>query len=138
MQNSAFYYKISVQNHDFGHCGPSKNTNYVTLPMPVTQLKNLLESGRKGGSEDSLEGLVQRARDMQDLTVFVQGVLPAELADNLLAASLRDDGEMVLICRSSAWASRLRFETDELLAAAINNGVKATSCRVTVSHTDNR
>lgn len=104
--------------------------------MPVTQLKDLLESAQKGGATDSLEGLVQRARDMQDLTVILQDVLAAELADNLLAASLRDDGEMVLICRSSAWASRIRFESDELLKTARENGVEASSCRVTVSHAD--
>lgn len=100
--------------------------------MSVIQLKKLLKSG----SNNSLDALVKRAKKMQDLTGVLQAALSDELGDNLLSASLREDGEMVLICQTSAWASRIRFESEALLLAANENGYPATSCRVTVSHAD--
>ena len=42
-------------------------------------------------------------------------------------------GDLVVIEISSAWASRLRYETDALLAAARNMGLSPTACRVRVS-----
>ncbi|MEL7187609.1 MAG: DciA family protein [Pseudomonadota bacterium] len=51
----------------------------------------------------------------------------------IVAANLRDDGELVVICASSAWAARLRYQTDILLKAARDAGVKASACRVRVA-----
>ena len=54
----------------------------------------------------------------------------------VIAANVRDDGELVVICESPAWASRLRFAADTLLEAAIAHGAAATRCTVRVSRND--
>ena len=97
--------------------------------MKAKKLENLLNSGPSGG----LQALIRTARDMGDLTVAIRAALPAELADHVVAANLRDDGQLVIICRSSAWASRIRFESEALLEAAIARGFDATSLRVSVT-----
>jgi hypothetical protein len=51
----------------------------------------------------------------------------------IVAANLRENGDLVVIAISSAWASRLRYETDALLAAARKSGVSAQSCRIRVA-----
>lgn len=97
--------------------------------MTITRIDYLL----KTGAGDSLTEIVQRAQDMQALTAALRAALAPEAAERLVAANLRDDGELVLVCASSAWASRLRFEAEMLLAAARAAGFTADSLRVTVS-----
>ena len=69
--------------------------------MPATKLENLLKSGAGG----SLEKLIQTAQNMDTLTGILRATLEPDAATHLLAASLRDDGQLVVICSSSAWAS---------------------------------
>ena len=97
--------------------------------MSVTRLKNLLKSSPGG----DLDSLVERARQMGELTQRLQAVLEPGLASSLQAANLREDGALVLICQSSTWAARLRFEADKLMEAARSGGADVTSCKVTVS-----
>lgn len=97
--------------------------------MPIIRLENLL----KPGSDSNLAEIIQNAKKLEGLTVTLRGQLETEAASHLLAANVRDDGELVLICSSSAWASRLRFDSQALLEAANAAGVPATSCRVTVA-----
>lgn len=70
---------------------------------------------------------------MGELTQMLKAGLEPELAQNLLAANLRDDGELVLICSSSAWAARLRFHAQALQEIAASAGARASRCRVTVA-----
>ena len=51
----------------------------------------------------------------------------------IVAANVRDDGALIVIAASSAWANRLRFETEALLEAARSVGVNAHTCRIRVS-----
>ena len=96
--------------------------------MPITKLENLLKS-----SENSnLEKVIQRAQTMDTLTTAVRAGLPVELAENLIAANLRDDGELVLLCSTSAWAARLRFETDSAVDAIEKQGHTVDRCQVKV------
>ena len=97
--------------------------------MPARKLENLLKSGSSG----TLEKIIQTAQNMDSLTAALRAALPPDVADNLLAANVRDDGEMVVICRSSAWASRIRFESEALKDAAAKAGFEAGSVRVSVS-----
>lgn len=97
--------------------------------MPTTKLEDLLKSPRAG----DLNTLIRRARDMDSLGTALKGSLASELAEQLVGANLRNDGELVLVCSSSAWASRLRFEGETLLGAARAAGFDASSMRVTVS-----
>jgi len=97
--------------------------------MPVKKLENLLNSGTSG----TLGELIRTARNMDSLTSALRAALDPEVAGNLLAANVRADGELVVICRSSAWASRIRFEAQALLAAASDAGFNADTVRVSVS-----
>ena len=97
--------------------------------MTIIRLNNLLKQGASG----NLEKIIQRAQNMEQLTTTLKAALPEEAAQNLLAANLRDDGELVLVCASSAWASRIRFEADHLLTVVREAGLSVHTCRVTVS-----
>ena len=99
--------------------------------MTIIRLENLLKTGAGG----TLDKIIQRAKNMDALTMALQAGLPPEAGQNLLAANLRENGELVLICTSSAWASRLRFESDELMDVARKSGLTVTSCKVSVSQT---
>mgnify|MGYP001811681206 CR=1 FL=1 len=97
--------------------------------MSQNDLKNLLNSSNNGDLAD----LVRRARDMGELTHILCAALPDEFAGAIVAANVRDDDSLVVIAASSAWASRLRYETDALLAAARDAGHNPVACRVRVS-----
>lgn len=97
--------------------------------MASDELKNLLNSSNGG----ELADIVRRAREMGELTQVLSKGLPDECAGAIVAANLREDGDLVIIAASSAWASRLRYETDALLAAARNAGLSPTACRVRVT-----
>ena len=96
--------------------------------MPADELKNLLNPSNNG----DLGQLIRRARDMGALTDRISLALPDEQSAGIVAANLREDGELVVIAASSAWASRLRFEAESLLQAAQSMGVKAHTCRIRV------
>ncbi|MDJ0709352.1 MAG: DciA family protein [Woeseiaceae bacterium] len=70
---------------------------------------------------------------MGELTHILCDRLPGEFAGAIAAANVRDDGSLVVIATSSAWASRLRYETDALLAAASEAGNCVSRCRIRVS-----
>ena len=97
--------------------------------MPHDELKNLLNPSAGG----DLGALVRRAREMGELTHILSEGLHEEYAGAIVAANLREDGELIVIAASSAWASRLRYETDTLLAAARDAGLNPVACRVRVS-----
>lgn len=97
--------------------------------MPIIRLEKLLKSG----SGSALEDMVQTAQYMDELTSMLQQDLDPDLAVNLRAASLRDNGELVLIASSSAWASKIRFEAEKLMEVVRRSGAKVESCRVSVS-----
>lgn len=96
--------------------------------MASEKLKNLLNPSSGG----DLGAIVQRARALGELTHGLCKALPEDYAGAIVAANLREDGELVVIAASSAWASRLRYETDTLLTAARSAGLTVTRCRVRV------
>ncbi len=97
--------------------------------MPTRKLKNLLNPNNDGDLGD----LINRARRMGELTDVLTNALPESDRTAIVAANIREDGELVVICASSAWASRLRYETEKLLQAAEDAGVSAATCRIRVS-----
>ena len=97
--------------------------------MSTNELKNLL----KPSSDGDLGRIVRRAREMGELTEVLAAALPPDQAPGIAAANLRDDGELVVIAASPAWASRLRYEADTLLDAAKSVGLNAHICRIRVS-----
>ena len=97
--------------------------------MPAKSLENLLNSNDDGGLGD----VVRRAREMGELAAALDKALPAEAAGSIVSANVRDDGELVVLAASPAWASKLRFEADFLLEAARAAGAEVQSCSVRVS-----
>ncbi|NNF40029.1 MAG: DUF721 domain-containing protein [Woeseiaceae bacterium] len=97
--------------------------------MTDKQLGNLLNSSNNGDLGD----IVRRAREMGELTGVLLGSLPEDHARAIVAANVRAGGELVVIAATSAWASRLRYEADVLLAAARAAGIDASTCRIRVS-----
>ena len=97
--------------------------------MPLKSLENLLNPGDSGG----LSELVRHAREMSDLAGNLQQSLGGEEGANIRAANVRDDGTLVVLASSPAWAARLRFESDRLLAAAREAGADVSACKVRVS-----
>jgi len=91
-----------------------------------------LEKLLKKGADQGLGKIVQRAQHMDQLSRCVEAALCADLASQVLAANLREDGELVVVCRSSAGAARLRFEEEAILKAARDSGAEARSFRVRV------
>ena len=83
-----------------------------------------------------MDRLVRRAKAMGELTVALEAALPAEYRGVLSAANMRDDGELVIVGRSSAWAARLRFETDRLLGAARAAGLEPSGVSIRVARRD--
>lgn len=77
--------------------------------------------------------IIQTAADMQLLTSALKDAVTQEIAEHLIAANVRENGELVIICTSSAWASRLRFESKILISTAKNSGFDASEMRVTVT-----
>lgn len=100
--------------------------------MAAKTLGNLLNANENGDLGD----LVRRARDMGELTATLARELPAELAGGLVAANIRGKSELVLICPSSAWAARLRFEETTLLKAAQTHGISVDKVSVRVARVD--
>ena len=97
--------------------------------MSSNKLKNLLNPSAGG----DLGELISRARQMGELTEILASALPESERNSIVAANVREDGELVVICASSAWASRLRYETETLLEAAARAGISAHTCRIRVS-----
>ena len=109
--------------------GNPQNRQLRHISMSIIRLEKLL----KTGSGSALEEIVQRAQNMDQLTAAIRSVLPEEAQSQLLAANLRENGELVLICSSSSWAARLRFESEQLIEAARLTGADVDKCKVKVS-----
>lgn len=100
--------------------------------MAAKSLEKLLNPSKDG----DLAKIVRRAQDMGELASALVRALPADEGAAILAANVRDDGELVVLCRSSAWASRLRFSADALIAAARARGADVSRCSVRVAQAD--
>ena len=100
--------------------------------MSIKRLENLLNPNEDGG----LGEIIRHARDMDTVLAALQDALPPEAAGSVRAANIRDNGELVVLASSSAWAAKLRFETDTLIEAASATGAHVTSCTVRVDRGD--
>lgn len=98
--------------------------------MAADKLQDLLN--RNGNGE--LETLVRRAQRLDALASALARELPPGLGGDIVAANVRDGGELVVICRSSARAARIRYESQTLLRAASSAGENVQRVTVRVSH----
>ena len=76
--------------------------------------------------------IVRRAQDMDDLAHRMRTNIDPTLAAQILSVSTDQDDELVIVCSSQAWASRLRFVEADLIDAAQKAGVSASRCRIKV------
>jgi hypothetical protein len=97
--------------------------------MSLNRLAKLL----RPAAGNPLGELIRRARATDELTLVLRRALAADAAKHLVSANLRDDGELVLVCSSPAWASRLRYESEAMLQALRQHGARADRCRVKVA-----
>ena len=97
--------------------------------MSFKRLENLL----KPNDDGDLAEIIGHAQHMGELVHSLQQSLPSDMADSIRAANIRDTGELVILASSPAWAAKLRFEADALVAAARESGAEVTSCKVRVS-----
>ena len=97
--------------------------------MTIKRLKNLLNPNDNGG----LGEIVRHARDMDELVATLQQALADDETGGILAANVRDNGELVVFASTPAWAAKLRFEADRLVAAARATGAEVKSCKVRVN-----
>ena len=96
--------------------------------MTEKRLEKLLNPSNSGDLGD----IIRHAREMGDLVARLQKALPADQAPAIAAANIRDDGELVILANSPAWAARLRFESELLMNAARATGAAVASCTVRV------
>jgi hypothetical protein len=81
----------------------------------------------------ALNRLAQEAEGKAELAATLRAGLPGALAEAVRSASVRDDGTLVVMTPSSAWAARLRFESTTLLAACRERHPQAQRVEVRVS-----
>jgi hypothetical protein len=96
--------------------------------MPAKRIDELLNPG----SDDDLGKLVRRALNMGNLAQILRKSLPKDLAPGLHAVNLHNDGVLVVLATTPAWAARLRFEAGTMLEAVRAAGADVTSCKVRV------
>ena len=101
-------------------------------PMTAKSLENLLNPSKNG----DLGALVRRAKDMSSLAAALAGAIGPDEGASIAAANVREDGELVVLVRSPAWASRLRYLADTLLATARAQGHSADRCTIRVARPD--
>ena len=75
--------------------------------------KPLSELVQKAGSP--VQKLAAEAHRRISLTDQLRARLPESLSHGVLACNIRSDGTLVVLASSPEWASRLRFESAQLL-----------------------
>jgi len=95
----------------------------------VKKLQSLLD--KKALS--ALGRITEHAAQMDGLLRAVAAALPEPARTGIVAANLRDSGELLVFCRSAAVASRVRFETETVKTAALDAGFAADRVIVRVS-----
>jgi hypothetical protein len=128
MHNVGFYYKKMPPEQRYTSLWDPPNRQLRHISMSEKSLEKLLNPNNDGGLGD----LIRHAQDMGDLVQLLQKALPTDQAQAVAAANIRDDGELVILASSSAWASRLRYETETLMEAARKTDVVVKTCSVRV------
>jgi len=78
------------------------------------------------------QGLATHARELLGIQAALDRVLPAALAGHVRVMQ-QESGLLSLACDSGASASRLRHQTDALIAGLAKNGLTITNVRVSVN-----
>ena len=97
--------------------------------MSFKRLENLLNPNDGG----ELGDVIRHAQDMGELIQVLQEALPGESQGSISAANIRDNGVLVILASSPAWAAKLRFDAECLMQAARDSGAVVSTCKVRVS-----
>ena len=92
-----------------------------------------LEKLLKNTAGNGLEKIVQRAQNMDDIAQKLRQAIDKDVAEQISAINVRNDGDLVVVCTTSAWAARIRFDGEALVAAARRLGADVTRCHVRVA-----
>lgn len=79
----------------------------------------------------TLTSLAQSITEHQQLLNFIQSLLPKSMAPHCLAA-VRNGTSLTLFVDSSAWSSRVRYLTAELLRSLNNHTPKITHIKIRI------
>ena len=77
--------------------------------------------------DGSLQGLVAKARWLAGLEAALTERMGPEFSKHCKVAGLREDGTLVLVTASAAWATRFRYLGPELVSWARDANISALS-----------
>jgi hypothetical protein len=95
------------------------------MPRTPSPVSNYLSRG------GSLPLIQRRLAEQERLLQLVRQLLPDPVGNHCLAAVMRD-GQLTLLSDSSAWASRLRFASNNLLQQLRQRGMKCSRAKVKI------
>jgi hypothetical protein len=81
-------------------------------PTKPQKIADLLGAGALGA-------LADQARARRSTAASIRQRLPAAEADQLVAAHFEEDGTLVLVMSSAAWAARVRYRAEDLEVARL-------------------
>ena len=76
--------------------------------------------------------IVKTSNELKELTIILRNILEINEKENLISAAIQEDGNLILTCSSSVWASKLRFKKKKLLSEAKKAGFNASNLEVSV------
>ena len=79
--------------------------------MSFTKLKTILTSK----SNDTLDNLLQRVKDIQRLQDIVAESVDKETASHIAGCKIDDGGKLAIFCDSGTWQSKIRFSQENIL-----------------------
>ncbi|MBM4195968.1 MAG: DUF721 domain-containing protein [Gammaproteobacteria bacterium] len=85
---------------------------------------------RPGGA---VESLVRQADAAANLVALLRSGIGGALGQSIRAASLQPDGTLVVAAASSAWAARLRFESERMRSLCREQQLNCTRVVVRVA-----
>ena len=97
--------------------------------MSFIKLKTILRS--KGN--DTLDGLLQRVKDIQKLQDIVIENLDEETASHITGCNIDKGGKLTILCDSGSWQSKIRFSKETVLKKIRKKYPFVTFCEVKVS-----
>ena len=86
-----------------------------------------------GSADTGFGQLADAARLRADLSDFLRNSMDPELAGGFVHCNIHDDGSLIVVATSSAWAARLRFSTQQLADLCKERGLEITSVKVRVA-----
>ena len=101
--------------------------------MSKDKAKSLSEliSANKSG----LGRLARQAQQRTHLSDYMRTRLGSPLADGFMHCNINEDGTLIVVAVNPEWASRLRFESQQLIAFCQDFGAEALLVKVRVTGT---